>query len=438
MTNLHKQFEIRCPIHGFISLNSWEKEIISQPAFQRLRRIRQLAWTDQVYPGAMHTRFEHSLGVMHTATLVYSAIRHASADVLQNELGYKEEGLNRDLQLVRLAALLHDVGHAPFSHASEDLFPVENGARYKHENYSAAIVRTELKNAIEDHPLNVTNYGFTAEDVAALLDGSTIAKQRLFWRDLIDGQMDADRMDYLLRDSFHAGVQYGKYDFSRVVNTVLAIPGTRGRAPRLGVSQGGWHAAEGLVLARYFMFTQVYFHKTRVAYDVHLRGALKELLPGGQFPSPSGEHLKEFLSWDDWKVLGLLADGKGGEHGARLATRDHYRLAYDSPEISTEADFSRVEAIKDALGELVVAEEESSKSWYKTGKPDIPVVSDVDPGTVLPLSKYSPVVLNMRPINQVLLYVRPEVADKANEIVRGVLENERTKQGTFGFDTVTG
>jgi len=375
---------------------------------------------------------------MHTATLLYSAIRQASSDVLQNELGYKEEGLNRDLQLVRLAALLHDVGHAPFSHASESLFPKqENGDRYEHEDYSAAVVRTELRSAIEDHPLNVTNYGFIAEDIAALLDGSTIAKQRLFWRDLISGQMDADRMDYLLRDSFHAGVQYGKYDLNRVVNTVRAIPGTPGHGPRLGISEGGWHAAEGLVLARYFMFTQVYFHKTRVAYDVHLKGALEELLPNRQFPSPIGVHLKEFLAWDDWKVLGSLSNGQGGEHGSRLASRDHYRLAYGSPEISSEADICRVENIKKQLGDLVVAEEESAKSWYKTGQPDIPVVSNVDPGTVLPLSRYSNVVANMKPNNQVLLYVRAEQSEKANAIVRGVLENERNQQGSFEFASGT-
>src|SRR5580704_4376202 len=143
MSDPHQLYEVRCPVHGFIQINEWEREIIDHPVFQRLRRIRQLAWTDQVYPGAMHTRFEHSLGVMHTAALLYAAIRQSSSEVLENELGYKEEGLNRDLQLVRLAALLHDVGHAPFSHASETLFPVENGTRYKHEDYSAAIVRTE-------------------------------------------------------------------------------------------------------------------------------------------------------------------------------------------------------------------------------------------------------------------------------------------------------
>ena len=434
MNDLHRTYEIRCPIHGFITLNAWEKDIISEPAFQRLRRIRQLAWTDHVYPGAMHTRFEHSLGVMHTATLLYSSIREQSADTLENELGYKDAGLDRDLQLVRLAALLHDVGHAPFSHASEDLFPEqEYGKKYKHENYSAAIVRTQLKNAIEDHPLNTTNYGFTADDVAALLEGSTKAGQRLFWRPLIDGQMDADRMDYLLRDSFHAGVKYGKFDLSRVVNTVRAIPGVRDRAPQFGISEGGWHATEGLVLARYFMFTQVYFHKTRVAYDVHLKGALKELLPGGRFPRPTKDELGEFLKWDDWRVLGLLADGKGGEHGTFLTSRNHYRLAYSSPEISSEAELALIERVKDKLGSMIVAIEESKKNWYNTGQPDIPVVSDLDSNTVRPLSSYSNVVLNMKPINQALLYVKHEVAEKANVIVKEVLEHERNRQGSLGF-----
>src|ERR1700759_164394 len=121
MTNPHKTYEIRCPVHGFIRLNDWEWEVISQPAFQRLRRIRQLAWTDFVYPGAMHTRFEHSLGVLHMATMLYDAIIKRCIDFLRGEFRYNDAGLARYRKLVRLAALLHDVGHGPFSHAGEDL-----------------------------------------------------------------------------------------------------------------------------------------------------------------------------------------------------------------------------------------------------------------------------------------------------------------------------
>jgi HD superfamily phosphohydrolase len=200
--NPHQTYEIRCPVHGFILLNDWERQIIAEPAFQRLRRIRQLAWTDQIYPGAMHNRFEHSLGVMQTATLLFDAIVRNSKQVLADELGYSEPGFGRNRQMVRLAALLHDVGHSPFSHASEELFPDDDlGGKYMHEQYSAAVVRGPLRAAIEDHALNTGNFGFTADDIGALLEGSAAAKQGLFWRDLITGQMDADRMDYLLRDS---------------------------------------------------------------------------------------------------------------------------------------------------------------------------------------------------------------------------------------------
>ena len=119
----HETYEVRCPVYGFITINDWEREIISQPAFQRLRRIRQLAWTDYVFPGAMHTRFEHSLGVTHMVTMLYDGIAQRSADILKHDLGYNNDGLKRHKALVRLAALLHDVGHAPFSHPAEELFP---------------------------------------------------------------------------------------------------------------------------------------------------------------------------------------------------------------------------------------------------------------------------------------------------------------------------
>jgi len=426
MLSPHRIYEVRCPVHGFISLNDWEWTVISQPAFQRLRRIKQLAWTDYVYPGAMHTRFEHSLGVMHTATLLYDAIRETSGTILTSELAYNDAGLIRDRQLVRFAALLHDVGHAPFSHGAEDLFPEhENGKRFVHEDYSVAVIRKELRKAIEEHPLN-GNYGFQADDIAALIEGSARAKQSVFWRDLITGQMDADRMDYLLRDSYHAGVQYGKFDLYRLISTIRAIPGAEGHPPRLGIIEGGVHAAEALVLARYFMFTQVYFHKTRVAYDVHLRGALRELLPHGHFPRPVDKELKEFLEWDDWKVLGLLSQEKGGEHGRRLKNRDHYRRIFHTPEVSTERDLEQLEGVKEKLGRLLAATEPASKSWYKTGAPDIPVVNDIDEKTVSPLSEKSNVVANLKANNQVFLYVEPQNVAEGKKIVSEVIGNARS------------
>jgi HD superfamily phosphohydrolase len=129
---MERKYEIRCPIHGFIELNGWERDIINQPAFQRLRRIRQLGLTDYVYPGAMHTRFEHSLGVMHIATRMYDSIVARSAEVLKAELGYNDDGLRRDRMIVRLAALLHDVGHAPLSHAAEEIMPTKpDGTRWR-------------------------------------------------------------------------------------------------------------------------------------------------------------------------------------------------------------------------------------------------------------------------------------------------------------------
>jgi HD superfamily phosphohydrolase len=173
-----KSIEIRCPIHGFVQLSEWEKRIIDHPVFQRLRRVRQLAWTDMVYPGAMHTRFEHSLGVMHVATRLYDSILKSSGDVLRDHFRYREIGFQRDRQKVRLAALLHDVGHSPFSHGAETLFPERAAVEvqeelfpnkrdaanvaplpddkqkkskcFEHEDYSVALITGPLREVIDE------------------------------------------------------------------------------------------------------------------------------------------------------------------------------------------------------------------------------------------------------------------------------------------------
>lgn len=418
----HRTYEIRCPVYGFVSLNDLEWEVISQPAFQRLRRVRQLAWTDQVFPGAMHTRFEHSLGVMHMASMLYDGIVTRSKDILRSEFGYTDEGLRRHRQLVRLATLLHDVGHGPFSHAAEALLPVRDrgtGERYKHEQYSAEIVRRHFDDPIKKHLLNI-NWGLCADDIANLLEGRAEAGDALFWRDLIDGQLDADRMDYLLRDSLHCGVSYGHYDWQRLVHTIIAMPGAEEGGPRIGVTEGGAHAAEGLIVARYFMFTQVYFHKTRVIYDFHLQEALADMLPDGLFAEPKGKSIDRYLEWDDWRVLGLLKRGKGGDGGARLRTRNHFREIEHTTERPTPAELKRLGELRSALGPLLAKEILAEKSWYKVGPADIQILTDTPKRSIAALSDYSSVVGKIDPIRQVRLYARPENRDKAIEKIKGI------------------
>ncbi len=236
-------------------------------------------------------------------------------------------------------------------------------------------------------------------------------------------------MDYLLRDSLHVGVDYGRYDWRRLLNTirVIEMPPLDGGARqdlRIGVAEGGFHAAEALVLARYYMFTQVYFHKTRVAYDYHIREALKEILPSRQFPSPVADGINDYLAWDDWRVLGKLAEGGGGEHGRRLRERDHYREIYQTPECPTDGDRTTMKLISKTLGALVAKTESSKTSAYKLEISDISVVSEDGLKRVKALSEMSSVVksLTQKPLEIVRLYSTPENAATARQIVDELLK----------------
>jgi HD superfamily phosphohydrolase len=421
-----KTYEIRDAIYGFIELNEWEREIINHPVFQRLRRIRQLSLTDMVYPGAMHTRFEHSLGVMHVATKMFDEIVKRRFDFLKSELSFTSGGLEKDRVIVRLSSLLHDIGHAPFSHAAEELMgkDEETGKSYKHENYSAAAAVFLMKDVIECHPLN-QNYDIKAQDIADFLNGSSFLKRRLLWRSLISSQLDADRADYLLRDSHHIGVAYGKYDLNRLLVTLTVAIDPETNSPVLAIEEGGEHSAEALIIARYMMFTQVYFQHTRRAYDYHVVETLKHLLREHQknkevFPPPTTKNgVEEYLKWDDWRALGMVQEGQGGKDGEILRKRKHHRCIFQTPEIPDEYDLEEAEEVLKKLGDSVSFIDTAESSWYKFGEMDIPILarSGIEGERLTPLSYLSTVVSGLKAISQIRLYVPIERKKEAEKIV---------------------
>ena len=303
-------FQFRDPVHGFIEVSEDELNIINSAPFQRLRYIRQLATTYLVYHGAEHTRFGHSIGVMHLASRVFDSVIAKNKNLFSDNDDENERKVKWYRQILRIIGLTHDLGHAPFSHASEDLF--ENGE--KHEDYTKHIL---LETEIAEH-IKVLGqkfkeelgeqYDITPELVWMIYEGKDVTNEKfiypdfLFLKCFLDGELDCDKMDYLLRDSIYCGVSYGRYDLDRFVSTLTVHKNEN--TLQLAIERGGIQALEEFVLARYFMFIQVYFHKTRRFLDKMLINSLKAILPGGKYPTD----VKEYLKWDDVRVLVLIAE----------------------------------------------------------------------------------------------------------------------------------
>ena len=356
----------------------------------------------------MHTRFAHSLGVCDVATRLYDAIVQKDKDLLRSEYQFTDTGVSRQRQIIRLAALMHDLGHGPFSHAAEEVFPMRDSEkRWVHEDYSGIIATRVLKDIVENHNYNRNNFGIKIDEVADVFAANSKITSSIVWKEIISGQMYADRMDYLLRDSYHSGVSYGRYDLDRVINTVCLCIDNEVGGHLVGVEDGGVHAAEGLLIARYMMFTQVYFHKTRVIYDYHYEQALREILKdiGGTFPEPTSS-LREYLDWDDWKVLAELKAGRGGDHGRRLVERDHFRLVHSTSEVPDADELARFDDACEVMSDMPYVIRDAGKSWYKFRRDEIRVRLDgLDKMRSVPLATRSPIVNGLRTVNQRRVYV---------------------------------
>jgi hypothetical protein len=406
--------------------------------FQRLRRVRQLALTEMVYPGACHTRFEHSLGVMQVATMMFDQLRPQLEGANGADPRFTRDDLDRARVIVRLAALLHDVGHGPFSHAGEEVMPTNrmNGKKYKHEDYSSALIQHVLCDVIDGHPANTLKV--SADEVCNFLKNEGgLPLQLIFWRPLITGQMDADRADYLLRDSHHVGVAYGQYDIHRLIATLRVVRDRETETPLIGIDKGGTQAVEGLILARYMMFVQVYFHHTRRAYDHHVTGVLKYLLEreyadshgeSGAFPPPTGTearpalgHLEEYLRWTDSRIWQAIDNDAAGPDGERIKKRRHDRCIHETSHFPSTHEMDRFyEVVVPRLQPLGGYIDKADNSWYKFEKSaDISVATTdggIDPAPVS-LSARSSLVRALEAVTQRRVYVPWESKQKAKDVL---------------------
>ena len=274
--------EIADPIHKFIRFTDLEKKIIDSSVFQRLRRIKQLAGAHLVYPAAQHSRFEHSLGTMHVAGLAGEHL--FSLGVIDKE----------SIQELRVASLLHDIGHGPFSHLFEEALMVTGNKN--HETIGADIIRkTELSDIL-------SAFGYSAKTISEISFGKSKVK---FKNEIISGSLSADLMDYLPRDGFFTGVEYGKVDYNRIINSFRV---TDNESLALDISS--FYSFESMIISRFEMFRAVYFHKTVRSAEVML---LHSILLSGQQLNLASLSLNDYLKMTDDSILWMISSSQNNK-----------------------------------------------------------------------------------------------------------------------------
>lgn len=434
----------RDPVHGFIEISEQEKRIIDSSPFQRLHNIRQLATTYLVYHGAEHTRFGHSIGVMHLVTRAFDSVTQKNPNLFRENSEENRATEEWYRQILRLIALTHDLGHAPFSHASETLFVKGR----EHEDYTKDIIEhTEIADYINEIGQSLQErlgerYKITPQLLwmiygenpkKHILDDDYIWPDFMFLKGFMDGEMDCDKMDYLLRDARYCGVSYGKYDLDRFISTLTVYKKRDEKVMQLAIESGGIQAFEEFVLARYFMFIQVYFHKTRRYFDHLLVDCLKEILPGGKYPGD----VHEYLKWDDVEVLHAMKNKKtqNTEQYLRRQTMTCIRETSAHSDRKEDENFKIIcHSVRRELGDGAILIDEVDKVAHKLQ----PVLSERDDDSgreIKIINKHSENGINImeeslilagivKPIKIQRLYVKKEWVEKSKGIIKEIYGEE--------------
>ncbi len=311
MTVKKTQF-IKDPIHGYIFINDIDKELIDTKYFQRLRRIKQLSGSEYVYPGANHTRFEHSLGVSFLAEKMGNSLRN-DEDV---------EISDYEIIQLRTAALLHDIGHGPFSHTFEALLLQINK---HHEDLSRWIIReTEIADILK-------NYGLNVEQITGFIHGNKTIKGKGYLNQIISGACDVDKMDFIVRDSYHTGAEYGQVDIMRILYTMGVIN------DNLAVNYSALPALEAFLIARVESFRTIYFHKVSRASQLMIIQAME--LANKEIGLLDFQSPEDFAKLDDFTVWTQLMECKASKKIMNdLANRNLLKVAFER-EFMTRDEF---------------------------------------------------------------------------------------------------
>ena len=340
---------IRDPIHDFIKITPDEQRIVNHPCFQRLRDISQLSFVPYVYPGATHKRFDHSLGVMKLATDIFDEVMSNKKWLRRNKfkkhLHLKKKGYWR--QVVRIAALCHDIGHLPFSHTLEGLLKEETGGK-NHEDLSRGIIEGALKDDIERisagkgqgrvEASHVSIVVMNVEDREKLLLEDTVYDNiEKDWLNLVGNIIcsdlfGADRMDFLIRDAYYTGVPYGNIDLFQLCRSVVTNT-DKDSWSEIKVEKahpGDVAILSSFLMARQLMYSQVYQHPVSIVYDLHLVDFVRE-----------GIKLKKIMKVESlvkcsdsylWSKMHKSQKLKGPEYrkyreyGRIILKRDHFKL----------------------------------------------------------------------------------------------------------------